>query len=159
MKKIAILLSLVLMTPVISHAEDILYVMSKRAKILSSPEFGSKTIVNVLKGEKLVTIEKNANWYKVKYEDKIGWLSRLSVSYHPPMKRKRRIASVDRKLLDNSRRRASSVSTTAAVRGLSQIERSRGESQGMTDFASLEKMESLQIEDATLFTFIDGIKD
>ncbi len=159
MRRIAILLSLVLMTPVISHAEDILYVMSKRAKILSSPEFGSKTIVNVLKGEKLVTVDKNTNWYKVKYEDKTGWLSRLSVSYHPPMKRKRRIASVDRKLLENSRRRASSVSTTAAIRGLSQIDRSRGEGQDAMDFASLERMENVQIEDAAIFAFIDGIKD
>ncbi|HFE37053.1 MAG TPA: SH3 domain-containing protein [Gammaproteobacteria bacterium] len=143
----------------IANAGDVLYVMSKRAKILASPSFGSTTIQNLIKGEKLVSIEKNSNWYKVKYGDKTGWLSRLSVSYHPPMKRNRRTASVDRKLINNSRRRASSVSTTAAIRGLSHIDRSRVSSKDVMDFASLEKMEAFHLEDTEVFAFMDGIQD
>lgn len=159
MKKFTILLALVFVTPMISHAEDVLYVMSKRAKILASPAFGSATIVNVLKGEKIISIDKNTNWYKVKYHEKVGWLSRLSVSSHPPMKRKRRMASIDQKMQDNSRRRASSVSTTAAVRGLSHIDRSRVNSKDIMNFASLEKMEALQINEAEVLAFMDNIKD
>jgi hypothetical protein len=75
------------------------------------------------------------------------------------MKRKRRMASVDKKLLNNSRRRASTVSTTAAVRGLRNIDRSRANSKDVMDYASLEKMESFQIADAEVFSFMDGIKD
>ena len=101
MKKLSILLALILAAPMVVNAEEFIYVMSARAKILSSPSFGSPTIRNVLKGERLVSIEKNNNWYKVKFGNKTGWLSRLSVSYHPPMKRTRRMASVDKKLLKN----------------------------------------------------------
>jgi len=159
MKKFTILLVLIFLAPIVSHADDVLYVMSKRAKILSSPAFGSTTIENVLKGEKLISIGKNTNWYKVKYGDKEGWLSRLSVSTHPPMKRKRRMASVDRKMQDNSRRRASAVSTTAAVRGLSHIDRSRVSSKDVMNFASLDQMEALEIADADVVAFMNDIRD
>lgn len=159
MKKLSLLLALIMSAPMVVSAEEIIYVMSARAKILSSPAFGSTTVKNVLKGEKLVSVEKNNNWYKVKLGEKTGWLSRLSVSYHPPMKRKRRMASVDKKLQNNSRRRASSVSTTAAIRGLQNIDRSRASSKEVMDFASLERMEAIQIADSEVFAFMDNIKD
>jgi len=159
MKKFCVLLALAIATPMMANAEEVLYVMSARAKILENPAFGSKTVDNVLKGEKLIGVDKKANWFKVKYGEKVGWLSRLSVSYHPPMKRKRRMASVDRKLIKNSRRRASSVSTTAAVRGLRNIDRSRVNNKDVMDYASLEKMESFNVEQAEVFAFMDGIKD
>lgn len=159
MKKFTLLLALIFVAPMVCHAEEVLYVMSKRAKILSSPVFGSTTIENVLKGEKLINIGKNTNWYKVRYGDKVGWLSRLSVSSHPPMKRKRRIAKIDRKMQENSRRRASAVSTTAAVRGLNHIDRSRVSSKDVMNFASLDQMEAFQIADADVVTFMNNIRD
>ena len=159
MKKLSILLALVLAAPLVVSAEEFIYVMSARAKILSSPSFGSDTLKNVSKGERLVSIEKNNNWYKVKVGNKSGWLSRLSVSYHPPMKRTRRMASVDKKLLNNSRRRASSVSTTAAIRGLRNIDRSRANAKDIMDFSSLQKMESYQIADKDVYAFMEDIKD
>jgi len=159
MKKISLLLALVLATPLLANAEDYIYVMSARAKILTSPAFGSPSVGNVLKGEKLESIEKNNNWYKVKYQNKTGWLSRLSVSYHPPMKRTRRMAGVDKKMLNNSRRRASTVSTTAAIRGLRNIDRSRVNDVEVMDYASLERMEAYQVDDTDVYAFMDGIKD
>lgn len=159
MKKISILLALILSAPLMASAEEYIYVMSVRAKILSDPAFGSKTIGNVLKGEKLVSLQKNKNWYQVKYQNKTGWLSRLSVSYHPPMKRTRRMASVDKKMLNNSRRRASSVSTTAAIRGLRNIDRSRVNDTDIMDYASVERMEALEINDKEVYAFMDGIRD
>ena len=159
MKKLSLLLALIMSAPMVVNAEEFIYVMSARAKILSSPAFGSSTVKHVMKGEKLVSVDKNNNWYKVKLGEKTGWLSRLSVSYHPPMKRKRRMASVDQKLQKNSRRRASSVSTTAAIRGLQNIDRSRASSKEVMDFASLERMEAIQVADTEVFAFMDGIKD
>jgi len=163
MKKIAlslsILLSVFIAIPASAIASDVMYVMSARAKLLSSPSFGSKTISNVTKGEKILAVEKKANWYKVKYNDKTGWVSRLSVSSHPPLKRSRRMAKADTKLLENSRRRASSVSTTAAVRGLTDIDRSRVSNGEQMDYASVELMEKFEIADKDLVSFIDGIRD
>jgi len=159
MKKISLLIALFIALPMTSSAEDVMYVMSARAKLLSSPAFGSKTIENITKGEKILAIEKKANWYKVNHKDKIGWVSRLSVSSHPPLKRSRRMAKADTKLMNNSRRRASSVSTTAAVRGLKNIDRSRVSNNERLDYTSLERMEKYQVEDQDIVAFMNSIKD
>lgn len=155
MKKFAILLALAVALPSMAQAEEYLYILSARAKLLSNPAFGSETIENLTKGEKVITLEKKNNWFKVEYEGNVGWLSRLSVSPHPPVKRSRRLADVDSKLKNNSRRRASNVSTTAAVRGLKDIERSRMNSETAMDFAALEAMEGIQIADAEVSAFMD----
>ncbi|MDH3326041.1 MAG: SH3 domain-containing protein [Gammaproteobacteria bacterium] len=155
----ALFIALVIALPTPVFAGDIMYVMSARAKLLSSPAFGSKTIENVSKGEKILAVEKKANWYKVIYNDKTGWVSRLSVSSHPPLKRTRRMAGADTKLKDNSRRRASSVSTTAAVRGLTDIDRSRVSNNEQLDYASVELMEKYQVNNSDVVAFMDGIKD
>ena len=158
MKKLTLLLALILAAPMI-NAEEYLYILSARAKLLSDPAFGSQTISNMSKGEKVVEIEKTTNWFKVKYDGKTGWLSRLSVSPHPPVKRKRRLASTDSKLQNNSRRRASNVSTTAAVRGLSELDRSRLNSKDVMNFAALEKMEQISINDNEVYAFMDSVSD
>lgn len=158
MKKIALLLTLFLAAP-FAQAEEYLYILSARAKLLSDPSFGSKTIENMTKGEKVIELEKTNNWFKVQYEGKTGWLSRLSVSPHPPVKRKRRLASVDTKLQDNSRRRASNVSTTAAVRGLSELDRSRLNSKDVMNFAALETMENVEISDTEVYAFMDSVTE
>lgn len=156
---LSLLVALFIAIPASAIAGDVMYVMSARAKLLSSPSFGSKTISNVIKGEKIVAVEKKANWYKVIYNEKTGWVSHLSVSSHPPLKRSRRMAKADTKLMDNSRRRASSVSTTAAVRGLTDIDRSRVSNNEQMDYASVELMENYQIADQDVVSFMNGIKD
>jgi len=158
MKKLTFLLAFLISIPLTTFAADeYLYVMSARAKILSSPVFGSKTLDNVLKGQKVTNLEKHANWFKVKHNGQVGWMSRLAVSNHPPLKRKRRIASEDSKLLNNSRKRASTVSTTAAVRGLKNIDRSRVNNKDVMDFASLEKIERQAVDQDELYSFMDSI--
>ena len=158
MKKISLLLAFVILLPTTVVAEDFLYVMSARAKILSSPAFGSKTVDNLFKGQKVTNLQKTENWYKVKYNDQVGWMSRLAVSNHPPMKRKVRIAESDSKLMENSRKRASSISTTAAVRGLKNIDRSRVNDKEVLDFAALSKVEEYNIEHQELISFMDSLK-
>jgi len=158
MKKLIFLLVFLLSMPLTTiAAEEYLYVMSARAKILSSPVFGSKTLDNVIKGQKVTNLEKRDNWFKVKHNGKIGWMSRLAVANHPPLKRKRRIASEESKLLNDSRKRASTVSTTAAVRGLNNIDRSRINNKDVMDFGSLEEIERKTIEQDELYSFMDSI--
>jgi len=157
MKKISLLLALLISMPLSASAEEFLYVNSARAKLLSSPFFGSKTLEHMIKGEKVTNLEKKQNWFKVRHNGKVGWLSRLSVAHHPPMKRKRRVAKNDSKLMNDSRRRASAVSTTAAVRGLQNIDRSRVGNNNVMDYVSLERMESLNISDDEVFAFMDDI--
>lgn len=157
MKKFAFLLAISVALPSIASAEEYLYILSARAQLLANPAFGSQTISNMTKGEKVITLDKTNNWFKVEYEGKQGWLSRLSVSPHPPVKRSKRLAEVDEKLMDNSRRRASNVSTTAAVRGLRNMEGSNLDSKDAMNFAALEQMENIDITDAEVFAFMDDI--
>jgi len=159
MKKFSWLLALLFIVPSITQAEEFLYVMSARAKLLESPKFGSTTIENISKGVKVSAVEKKENWYKVKHNDKTGWLSRLSVSSHPPIKRSRRLAKVDEKMKSRSRRRASAVSTTAAVRGLTDINRTRVNNQDRMDFVALEKLDSQVYSEDEIFAFMEQIKD
>ncbi|MDX1810919.1 MAG: SH3 domain-containing protein [Gammaproteobacteria bacterium] len=158
MKKIALLLALFVAAPLV-HAEDYLYILSARAKLLANPVFGSETLVNMTKGEKVIELEKTNNWFKVKFEGKTGWLSRLSVSPHPPVKRRHRLASVDNKLQNSARRRASNVSTTAAVRGLSELSRARLNSKDTMNFAALENMEKVKVSETEVLAFLDGISE
>ena len=158
MKKITIFLALFATAPLL-HAEDYLYIMSARAQLLSDPVFGSKTISHMSKGEKVIELEKTNNWFRVKYEGKTGWLSHLSVSPHPPVRHRHRLAVIDHKLQDNSRRRASNVSTTAAVRGLSELNHSRLDGKDELNFAALAKMEQNKVTDAEVYAFMDNISE
>lgn len=157
MKKTSMLLALLISLPLGATAEEFLYVNSARAKLLESPTFNSKTLDNMLKGEKVTSLEKTENWFKVRYNGKIGWMSRLSVAHHPPMKRTRRMAEADDKLMNDSRRRASAVSTTAAVRGLQNIDRNRVSNNDVMDYVSLERMEKLEISKEEVMAFMESI--
>ena len=155
MKKLMIFLSLLAFS-LTATADEFLYILSARAKILSAPSFSAPAIENVTKGEKLVGHEKTQRWYKVSYKGKEGWVSRLAVSPNPPMKRLSKLASADTDISENSRRRANAVSTTAAVRGLRGDERSRISDEGSSNFAMLSQMEALSVSEEDVLSFQDA---
>lgn len=154
MKKLITLIAVALMIPATSMAEEYLYILSARAKIMEAPSFSAKAVQRVSKGEKLVSLEKTNRWFKVNYKGQEGWVSRLAVSPHPPMKRVSRLAKADASLQNDSRRRASSVSTTAAVRGLRGDDRSRMSDAHQSDFAALAAIESDTITDNEALAFL-----
>ncbi len=156
MKRFVLLLGLLLTTTGAS-AEQYLYILSAKAKLMAAPSFNSATIGQVSKGERLLTLEKRNNrWFKVEYKGKQGWISRLAVSAHPPVRRATRLAGLDdERLLNNARRRASSVATTAAVRGLRDDSRSRlGQADNRQDYHSLALLEAEHYSDAELSHFL-----
>ncbi len=140
---------------VTAQASDFLYILSAQAKILAEPTFNSALVDRVSKGEKLVALgKKNNRWFKVRYNGKEGWVSRLAVSPNPPSKRRHRLAKADKAIVDNARRRASSNSTTAAVRGLRGEERSRA---NLVDanYAALNMVEDTLIRDQEAIAFLN----
>ncbi len=144
MKRFALLLGLLLAASGAS-AEQYLYILSAKAKLMAAPSFNATPIGEVSKGERLLTLEKRNNrWFKVEYKGKQGWISRLAVSSHPPVRRATRLAGLDdASLLNNARRRASSVATTAAVRGLRDDKRSRlGQADNRQDYHTLARLEA-----------------
>jgi len=155
MKKLITLFAISLLLPMTAMAEEYLYILSAHAKILSEPSFNASSVQNVTKGEKLVSLEKTNRWFKVTYKGKEGWVSRLAVSPHPPMKRVSRLVKVDADALQGeSRRRASNVSTTAAVRGLRGEGRSRLSDGNQTDFEALASMEANNVTDNEALEFL-----
>lgn len=138
-------------------ADEFLYILSARAKLLSEPSFSSQSLDQISKGQKVETISKTNNWFQVKYRNQVGWLSRLSVSPHPPMKRVSLLAKGDKSLINQSRLRSSAVSTTAAVRGLRNDGRSRVSHQSSTDYETLAKIESFHVKKQELNQFLAGL--
>jgi len=158
MKKILLLIAIAALSSNAVAKDEYLYVMSAKAKLLSKPVFGSQHLGIISKGQKVITIKKTNNWFQVKFNGKIGWLSRLTVSPHPPMKRVKVIGLAKADISKHSRLRASSVSTTAAVRGLRADGRSRVNGNAVSDFAALEKMESLSIHENDVIAFMNKIE-
>jgi len=155
MKKLFVLVTFLLL-PFTSNADNFLYVLSAKAKIMSEPSFSSITIDRISKGQKVESIAKNNHWFKVKYKNKIGWLSRLAVSSTHPIKRVSLLAKNNEQLKNESRRRASTVSTTAAIRGLRGIGQHRASDKNKVDYETLAKIENMQINADDIATFMSS---
>jgi uncharacterized protein YgiM (DUF1202 family) len=158
MKRLILLAAALIMASSSAMADNgYLYILSARAKLLSEPSFSSQSLDQISKGQKVETISKTNNWFKVKYRNQVGWLSRLSVSPHPPMKRVSLLAKGDKSIVNQSRLRSSAVSTTAAVRGLRSDGRSRVSSKSATDYQTLAKIEAFHVDKRELDQFIAGL--
>ena len=157
-RKLILFTILIILFPTFSYSFD-LYVHSVKAPLYQEPSIGSKRIINLKKGTKVTGIEEDANWYRVRYRGKDGWVYKLMVKKTPPLKTKglfARLKSTFRKIhifREKSRRRPSSYTTTAAARGL----RNRGSGfaqKYQLDYDALEKMESIEISDTEALEFL-----
>lgn len=143
---------LIILFPTISHAFD-LYVHSAKAPLFQAPSIGSKKIIELKKGAKLIGIEERANWYRVEYDNKNAWVYKLMVRKAPPLDRKAVSDKQVEELAYKARRRPSSFATTAAARGLRE-KRKRFSDKYALDYYALEKMESIKISDDEALEFL-----
>lgn len=151
MKKLSLVISLILMySPV--YAAD-LFVQSVKTKIHSQPTLGATTVAEAQKGEKLVELEKKEGWFKVRYKDKIGWVSRLVVNPKPPSKTISVFEDSKNDLKSGARKRASAFATGAAARGLTG-DRKRISDKYRMDYENLEALEALNISDEEALDFL-----
>ena len=72
-RKFLILTVLIILFPAFSYCFD-LYVHSVKAPLYQTPSIGSKKIIELKKGAKVIGIEEKASWYKVIYKAKDGWV-------------------------------------------------------------------------------------
>lgn len=143
-------LMFVMLLPSISYAafalaDAVYYVQSSNANVRSDPSFGSKVIAKVAKGQTLASISKDGSWIKVKVEGKEGYISSLLVSTHPPLERQTVIKADDEEIKPTARRRASSYTSAAAARGLTDEDKKREGIEDSGDYKALDKMESLKV--------------
>lgn len=156
MNKYVILLYLALL-PLSVFAQDVVYVQSLKAKLMSAPSFKSDIIAVFKQGDKMEVIERQNRWIKVHKNGTTGWLPKLLVAVNPPLKKTSVLtATEDDSQKKNVRRRASSTATAAAARGLKQDDRARMSDQERADWKALKKVESLQIDASEVTDFAPG---
>jgi len=138
------------------YAQTEYYVQSVKAKVMSSPSFKSAVIAEVAKGFKLTASGKEGSWVKVRISDKDGYVSSLLVATHPPFEKSGIIKGEDADIKQGVRRRASSYTSAAAARGLTQDERKRLGQEEKVDYESLEKMEAFTLSPDEVTRFLEG---
>lgn len=142
-----------------SMPEKSLYVQSARAKLLASPNFKAAVVVSVEKGNSVKVMEQSGTWYKVKFNEQIGWVSRLVLSENPPIEKKSVLTGDVDEMKKNARRRASNSTTAAATRGLQRDDLFNDDGEGKSDFEALKKMESLQIKESDIWNFNQELQE
>lgn len=125
------------------YAADNLYVQSKKARVMSEPNFSSGLEGWAKRGDKMDLLETGDGWYKVSSGKLSGWINRLCVSEYPVMQKVRVITGKTVKLEGASRKRASAITSAAAARGLSSADRKRLSDMGRADYRSLGDLETL----------------
>lgn len=142
MKNTVFGLFVILLSPVLVFAGDVVYVQSTKAKIMKEPSFKSAELGTAKKGDKLKLLEKGDGWFRVSAATVEGWVNGLCVSDSPPLN-KQGIINDDTDIAGSSRRRASAVASAAASRGLTDAERRRLSDLGEMDYKSVMHVEKL----------------
>jgi hypothetical protein len=111
-------------------------------------------------GTALTVIDGNNRWYRVEGEGYQGWVVKLMVAHHPPLKQQARSEAAMEALMKRARVRPSTYSTTAAARGL----RDGGEGLAdahQVDYEQVTEMEDLQPTAEAVADFIhsDAVHD
>jgi hypothetical protein len=157
-KRIVLLLAVLVMalSATFAYAEEVFYVQSQKAKVMSGTSFKSKVLGEASRGYKLVALGRMGTWIKVKFYSKEGYVSALVVSTHPPMEKQGLIKASDSDISHGVRRRASTYTSAAAARGLVQDDRRRLSRDEKIDYLGLEKVEAITITDVDVAKFMEG---
>ncbi|MBF0236557.1 MAG: SH3 domain-containing protein [SAR324 cluster bacterium] len=133
---------------------DTLYVRSFKAFLLEKPQGNSTKILTIAQGAAVESLETQGLWVKVAIEGQQGWISKMVLAAQPPTG-KVSLLDENSELADSARRRASSFSSTAAARGLTESGRERINSKEGTDFDAVEQLEKQQITETEAIQFIE----
>lgn len=137
-------------TPVFVHAEQ--------AELREAPGFDAPVVTNMDRGAEVERLAEQDRWLRVRTGDREGWVFRFLTGPRPPMAKQSVLDESSPELGDETRRRASEVTTAGAARGLTAEERQRLSRQGAADYEALERLEGLDIppEDVRAFAREDG---
>ncbi|MGA1868214.1 MAG: SH3 domain-containing protein [bacterium] len=141
MKKILVFTFIISLFSSVLYASDVLYVQSAKAKIYGSPQFNSRLVGEVKKGDTLEVIMTKDRWYRVKNGELRGWINSLCVSKNKPIDKITVIQDNPIDLENNARRRASTVTSAAAARGLTDEDRHRLSDKKEADYILLKELE------------------
>lgn len=137
-------------------AEEVYYVQSAKARILSSPSFKSAVLGEASRGSRLSVIKKEGRWVKVVFYGKQGYVAAILVTPYPPLAMKGLIRAEDTDFQQSVRRRASTYTSAAAARGLAQDDRRRIGGLEKADYDGLALVEAFTVTEAELARFLEG---
>lgn len=132
-----------LLFPVHAFAAETAYVQSAKAKIMGEPNFKSAEAGTAKRGDKLGVLEKATGWTKVSLGPVKGWVNNLCISDSPPLDQISVVTENSADIGMQSRKRASSMTSAAASRGLTDSERKRLGEAGTTNFKALAEVEKI----------------
>ncbi|MFT5170926.1 MAG: SH3-like domain-containing protein [Candidatus Marinamargulisbacteria bacterium] len=132
--------------------KSIVYVFSKHANLMIEPSLKSEVIRRLEKGQKVRKIEKRGTWYKVKVGKQTGWIVKYLVTDQDPSINKPVVEMKRINLKKDARKRASSFSTAASARGLS--DEKEAIEKVKADMKAVKKMEDRKVSDQDLKKFI-----
>jgi uncharacterized protein YgiM (DUF1202 family) len=139
-------------------AEQVLYVQSAKANLMTGPGFDTKLIRVLEKGESVTVVQQpgtkeKARWIQVHYQSSDGWVAKLLLANQPPMDKVSILKGNEEQLEKSTRRRASSNVTAAATRGLRNEDRTRMSNSGQPDYNQLQEMEAVEVKEAEVREF------
>ena len=132
---------------------DTMYVQSAKAKLMESPSFKAGVVAELTKGTEVSVLETQKRWQKISAGSRSGWVSKMLLAKQPPLGKVSVFKVGSESLEGKARRRASSVTTAGAARGLSADDRRRAASGGY-DYFSLKRVEANNVTDAEIAAFI-----
>ncbi len=140
------------------YAQQVYYVQSMKAKVMSAPSFKSRQVGEVTKGFQFTVLGREGSWLKVKLGPSVGYVPALILASTPPREKQGLIKGEESALQHNIRRRASTYTSAAAARGLTAEDRRRLSKKEKADFTSLDKIEAIVIPTEEVVKFSEGGK-
>ncbi len=138
-------------------AADTLYVQSVKTNIYASPDFSSQVIAVADQGEELRQIGRDGNWLRVVRGEQYGWVLQHTLSERKPAEKVSFFSSVfDFFKGKSSRKRPSSVVSTAGVRGLTADDKARMDQKEVAAYEAVDQMESMHIRQEEVVQFMDA---
>lgn len=130
-------------TPGIGLANRVVYVQGAQAPLYAAPRLGGPPVILVGQGTPLTVTGENKRWYRVRGNQKSGWVVKFMVGDNPPVASDGVPDAAVEVLMQRARVRPSTYSTTAAARGLRAGGEGLVEAQGV-DYQGVARMEGLQ---------------
>lgn len=139
-------------------AADPVFVHAQEAELREAPGFDAPVVTGLERGAEVERLARQGRWLRVRSGEREGWVFRFLTGPRPPMAKQSVLDESSPELGDQTRRRASEVTTAGAARGLTAEERRRLSRQGAADYEALDRLEGLDIppEDVRAFAREDG---
>jgi len=155
-----IVLSLLLLGSVLAYGDEkeILYVQSAVADLKAEPKMNAAKVAEVKRGDRAIVVEKTEKWYRLRVNDREGWLPKLFLSDHKPVGRAELAQDIPVNLEKASRRRPPSYTVSAATRGLTSTDVTTGKKGEKLDYSAVKKLENIKPSASEIESFRTQVK-